>query len=56
MGWTDSRQSRRGMARKETIEDRKTTNLPAVRESERPKDSASSQEIPMILHALVSTA
>ena len=28
----------------ETVEDRKTTDLPAMRESERPKDSASSRE------------
>ena len=37
------------------VEDKKTTDLPAVRESERPKDSASSWQIPMILKALVST-
>ena len=40
----------------EQVEDRKTTDLPAVRERERPKDSASSREIPMIRNALVSTA
>ena len=45
-----------GEAREETVEDRQTTDLHAMRESERPKDSASSWEIPMILNALVSTA
>ena len=53
---TNRRQSRGGETGKETVEDRKTTDLLAVREGERPKDSASSQEIPMILNALVSTA
>ena len=40
----------------EMEEDRKTTDLPAVREGERPKDSALSREMPMIQSALVSTA
>ena len=57
-GGTYLRQSRGegGEAGEETVEDRKTTDLPAVRESEKPKDSASSREIQMILNALVSTA
>ena len=55
-GGTYFRQSRGSEAGEETVEDRKTTDLPAVRERERPKDSASSREIPMILNALVSTA
>ena len=51
MGGTDSRQSRGCEAREEMVEDRKTTDLPVVRDS----DSALSWEIPMILNALVST-
>ena len=39
MLWTNHRQSRGGETREERIEDRKTIDLPAVRESERPKDS-----------------
>ena len=50
------RQSRWGKATEEMVEDRKTIDLPLVRESESPKDSASSREIPTILKALVSTA
>ena len=53
-GGTYRRQSRGGgETGEETVEDRKTTDLPAVRESERPKTSASPLEIPMILNALV---
>ena len=47
--------ARRGKAREETGEDRKTTDLPAVTECET-QDSASSWEIPMILKASFSTA
>ena len=36
---TNHRHSRGGETGEETVEDRKTTNQPAVRESERPKDS-----------------
>ena len=53
---TNRRESRRGEAGEEMVEDRKTTDQPAVRESERPKDSASLREMPMIRNALVSTA
>ena len=56
---TYRRQSRGGggETREETEEDRKITDLPCgERESEWPKDSASSREIPMILKVLVSTA
>ena len=53
---TNCRQSRGGETGEEMVEDRKTTDLPAVRDSERPKDSASSQQMPMIRTALVSTA
>ena len=41
-----------GETREETVDDRKTTDLPAVRD---PK-TASSREIPMIINAVVSTA
>ena len=45
-------------AGEETEEDRKAPDLPEVRERDRqrPKDSASSREILMILKALVCTA
>ena len=52
---TNRRQSGGSETGEEKVEDGKTTDLPAVRESERPKDSASSWETPMILNALVST-
>ena len=51
---TYCRKSRGGETGEEMVEDRKTTNRPAV-ESERPKHSASSWEIPMIRNALVYT-
>ena len=44
-----------GETGEETVEDRKTTDQPAVIERERPKDPASLREMPMIRNALVST-
>ena len=55
-GGDKSQTERVGETGAETVEDRKNTDLPVVRESERPKASASLREIPMILNALVSTA
>ena len=54
-GGTKHRECRGRKSRNEAEEDRGTTDLSAMA-NDRPIDSTSSQEIPMILKAVVSTA